>query len=91
MKNIAEYIVHHHEKYNGSGYPDGVKGEAIPFEARILTLADSWDAMTAERVYKKSITFEDAIDDLEKNAGIQFDPELTRQWIHFVRSDRYKK
>lgn len=91
MKNIAEYIVHHHEKYNGNGYPDGLKGEAIPFEARILTLADSWDAMTAERVYKKSITFEDAIDDLEKNAGIQFDPELTRQWIHFVRSDRYKK
>ncbi|HPR97606.1 MAG TPA: HD-GYP domain-containing protein [Thermotogota bacterium] len=88
MKDIARFIRHHHEKYNGNGYPDGISGCQIPFESRILALADSWDAMIAERVYKKGIPFDTALEEIRRNSGIQFDPELVDAWIKFVSSDQ---
>jgi HD-GYP domain-containing protein (c-di-GMP phosphodiesterase class II) len=87
MEHIAIFIKHHHEKYDGSGYPDKLKGDQIPFESRILTLADSWDAMTAERVYKQGMSAEDALEEIQRNAGVQFDPELVTKWIQFIQSD----
>ncbi len=87
MKDIAIHIRHHHEKYDGSGYPDGLKGKAIPYESRILALADSWDAMVSERIYKKGIDLKDAIADFKRNSGIQFDPDLVERWIKFIQSD----
>jgi HD-GYP domain-containing protein (c-di-GMP phosphodiesterase class II) len=87
MKDIAIHIRHHHEKYDGSGYPDGLKGEAIPYESRILALADSWDAMVSERIYKKGIDLKDAIADFKRNSGVQFDPDLVERWIKFIQSD----
>jgi len=84
MKDIARFIRHHHEKFDGSGYPDGLAGEQIPFESRILALADSWDAMVSERVYKQGIKREEAVADFRRNAGKQFDPSLVEKWLAFI-------
>jgi len=66
----------HHEKWNGSGYPNGLKGEEIPLEGRIVAMADVFDALTSERPYKKAWTVEDAMIELEKCSGEHFDPQL---------------
>ncbi|MDQ6992597.1 MAG: two-component system response regulator [Mariprofundus sp.] len=71
----------HHEKWNGTGYPFGLKGEAIPLAARIVAIADVFDALTTERPYKKAWTVEDAIAILEKDAGSHFDPKLVPLFI----------
>src|SRR5262249_13676418 len=67
---------HHHERMDGNGYPDGLKGEEIPPGARIVTLADSFDAMTTDRPYRKKLPLEDVLQDFRVNTGTQFDPEL---------------
>lgn len=73
---IAEWILRHHEWWDGSGYPIGLAGEAIPIECRILSIADAFDAMTSDRPYRKAMSVEQAVTELRKFAGIQFDPEL---------------
>jgi hypothetical protein len=65
---------HHHERYDGRGYPDGLAGEAIPFDARILAVADSYDAMTSDRSYRPALSHDEAIRRLQADAGTQFDP-----------------
>jgi diguanylate cyclase (GGDEF)-like protein len=77
----APGILYHHERYDGKGYPRGLKGEQIPFEARILAIADSFAAMTSERHYMVSMTIEQAIEELKSNAGTQFDPSLVEIFI----------
>lgn len=72
LKNIINY---HHERFDGKGYPEGLKGEDIPLEARIVTVADVLDALTSKRPYKEAWSFEDAFAYLEDNAGQQFDPK----------------
>ncbi len=84
MKEIAHYVKYHHEKFNGKGYPEGLKGEAIPFESRILALADSWDAMREERVYKKGFNYQESINEIIRHAGVQFDPQLAEKWVQFI-------
>jgi len=69
-------IRHHHENYDGTGYPNGISGKAIPVGARIIMIADTIDAMTTDRPYRKALTFARAIEELKKFAGTQFDPEL---------------
>ncbi|HPJ89045.1 MAG TPA: HD domain-containing protein [Thermotogota bacterium] len=91
MKGIATMIRHHHERYDGAGYPDRLAGEAIPYESRIITVADSWDAMTSERVYKKGMSSEDALQELIKFSGKQFDPVLVKKWIEFINKNNLKK
>ncbi|HOO27199.1 MAG TPA: HD-GYP domain-containing protein, partial [Lachnospiraceae bacterium] len=71
---VANEILHHHEKWDGTGYPSGLKGEKIPINCRILSVVDSYDAMTNDRVYRKARTHEQAMDELRRFAGIQFDP-----------------
>lgn len=82
LKGIIEIIKHHHEWYDGSGYPDGLKGNDIPLGARIVHIADAYESMLSQRVYRKvPLSKEDALEELRCCAGTQFDPELTRAFI----------
>ena len=78
LSMVAEYILCHHEHWNGKGYPRGLKGEEIPLICRILAVADAFDAMTSDRVYRKSIGVKEALEELQRNAGTQFDPAVTK-------------
>jgi HD-GYP domain-containing protein (c-di-GMP phosphodiesterase class II) len=71
-------IRHHHENFDGSGYPDGLSGEEIPVGARIIMIADTIDAMTTDRPYRRAMSLAKALEELEKYAGSQFDPQLVR-------------
>jgi len=74
MEGAVPAVRHHHERWDGSGYPDGLRAEAIPIEARILAVADAFSAMTTRRVYAKPMSLEEASAELDRNAGTQFDP-----------------
>ncbi|EKQ56605.1 MULTISPECIES: HD domain-containing phosphohydrolase [unclassified Clostridium] len=84
MSEIAEYVLLHHEMWNGDGYPKGLKGENIPIESRIIAIVEAYDAMTSERSYHNAITEKYAAEELQRNAGIQFDPELVNVFINKV-------
>jgi putative nucleotidyltransferase with HDIG domain len=71
-------VLYHHERWDGQGYPVGVEGDAIPWEARVLAVVDSFDAMTTDRAYRRAVTDELAIAELERCSGTQFDPEVVR-------------
>jgi putative nucleotidyltransferase with HDIG domain len=79
-REILPSILHHHERWDGEGYPRGRAGSDIPLEARILTIADSFDAMTSTRPYRAPLTPDDALAELDRCAGSQFDPELVREF-----------
>jgi diguanylate cyclase (GGDEF)-like protein/putative nucleotidyltransferase with HDIG domain len=82
---VADIVEQHHEKYNGSGYPNGLQGDNISFLARILTLADSFDAMTAKRPYQKIKTFEEAFEEIRRCKGTHFDPLLSEMFISAIK------
>ena len=84
MSVMAGYVLSHHEKWDGSGYPKGLKGEEIPLQSRIVAVADTYDAMTSERSYRNALPETTALEELRKNAGLQFDPELVRIFIEKV-------
>lgn len=86
--DVMSGVKHHHEKYNGRGYPDGLTGEEIPLNARILAIADSFDAMTSDRSYRRRMSFEAALDELENCMGTQFDPVLAKHFIDKFKSDK---
>jgi diguanylate cyclase (GGDEF)-like protein/putative nucleotidyltransferase with HDIG domain len=73
---VADWVLHHHERWDGSGYPDGLPGDRIPLGARIIFVADAYDAMTSERVYRRRVAPPQAIAELRRCAGSQFDPEI---------------
>ncbi|GAB6180424.1 hypothetical protein JCM14036_17430 [Desulfotomaculum defluvii] len=81
---IADWIFKHHEWWNGNGYPLGLKGDAIPLECRILSIADAFDAMTSDRPYRKALPRKVALEELNNNAGVQFDPELVRVFLKIL-------
>jgi diguanylate cyclase len=83
--NIAKYVLSHHERWDGEGYPNGLKGEAIPKISRILAIADSYDLMKYGSNYRKSIDSEEIIQELQKNAGTQFDPEIVQKFIAMLQ------
>jgi GGDEF domain-containing protein len=85
LRPIAPAILHHHERWDGDGYPDGLAEEEIPLEARIVAVADSFSAMTAERPYRKRMSLHQACVELERCAGTQFDPEVVRIFVDEVR------
>lgn len=84
MADMAEIVLFHHERWDGNGYPKGLKGKEIPLQARIISIADSFDAMISERSYKRPKSLEEAKREFEISAGTQFDPELTRIFIDEV-------
>lgn len=84
MSEMAQYVLAHHEKWDGSGYPKCLKGQEIPLQSRIITIADAYDAMTSERSYRSALPKKVAIEELQKNACIQFDPELVKVFIEKV-------
>ncbi|WP_434304707.1 HD domain-containing phosphohydrolase [Clostridium botulinum] len=84
MLEIAEYVLYHHERWDGKGYPKGLKGEEIPLQSRIITIVDAYDAMTSQRSYRNALREEIAIEELKINSGTQFDPELVRIFIEKV-------
>jgi HD-GYP domain-containing protein (c-di-GMP phosphodiesterase class II) len=69
-------VLHHHERWDGTGYPDGLEGDEIPLGARIIFVADAFDAMTSDRVYRQRLSLEEAFAELDRCAGSQFDPEV---------------
>lgn len=77
LKEISRLILRHHEYWDGTGYPSQIKGEKIPIECRVLSIVDAYDAMTNERPYRKAITMEEALAEIKRCAGTQFDPNLT--------------
>jgi len=84
--NLADYALHHHERWDGAGYPDGLKGDDIPLFARIIAIADAYDAMISYRPYRRSLTKEEAKHEIEKNAGSQFDPNLIQYFLEVIGS-----
>ena len=88
IKNVADGAKYHHERYDGKGYNTGLKGEEIPLTARIIGLADAFDAMTSNRVYRKAISMDHVIDELKKGKGTQFDPSLVDILLGLIGSGR---
>lgn len=81
FESALPYVLHHHERWDGFGYPHGLSGDGIPVEARLLGVADAFDAMTSARAYRPALTVEQALVELERCAGTQFDPELARTFV----------
>ena len=84
LSQCIQGILHHHERYNGEGYPDGLKGEEIPLESRILAIVDSFAAMTSVRSYSTALTYEAAVEELKSGAGKQFDPNLMQVFLNII-------
>ena len=84
LKKVTRMVKHHHERYDGGGYPDGLVGEEIPVEACILAIADAYDAMTSDRPYRDALTKEAALREIEKHAGTQFHPVLAEKFIELM-------
>ena len=85
LANCLPAILHHHEHYDGSGYPAGLKGDKIPLEARILSVADAYDAMTSPRPYREQLSMEEAVKELKRCAGTQFDPDIVELFCKTVQ------
>ena len=81
LRDLVPGVRHHHERYDGAGYPIGVAGEDIPLEARLILICDTFDAMTSTRAYRKGLSFETAYAELKKYAGTQFDPRLVKIFL----------
>ncbi len=85
---VLNGVLFHHERFNGSGYPEGLCGESIPLVARILCVADSFDAMNSNRVYRQAMTEQDIFNELKKYKGVQFDPQILDAFIEMLETDR---
>ncbi|NLM45523.1 MAG: diguanylate cyclase [Firmicutes bacterium] len=91
LVHLADWILKHHEWWNGRGYPLGLKGSDIPLECRILAIVDAYDALTNDRPYRKAKSKEEALSELKNAAGIQFDPELVKIFIDLVTNGEYQE
>ncbi|MBR3697336.1 MAG: HD-GYP domain-containing protein [Clostridia bacterium] len=84
FKDIIPIVLHHHERFDGTGYPSNLKGEEIPYLARITSIADSFDAMTSNRPYRTVLSLEQARSEIEKNSGTQFDPKIVKVFLEVL-------
>lgn len=87
FSEIADYILAHHERWDGMGYPKGLKGSEIPIYARIISVADSFDAMTSDRAYRKAMSFQQAKQEIIKFSSVQFDPSVVKVFLEIIDSD----
>jgi len=87
--HLVPAVYHHHERFDGEGYPDGIEGAAIPLHARIIAIADTFDAMTSSRSYRKALSFRMALSELERNKGIQFDPDIADVFIELLEESPF--
>ena len=87
VEPVASWVLHHHERWDGEGYPERLGGERIPLGSRILFVADAYDAMTSDRVYRSRLSHERAISELERCAGTQFDPEVVAALVAMLREE----
>ena len=90
-RNSKAMIEHHHERYDGNGYPSGLKGDEVPIEAYILSAADAYDAMTSDRPYRKAMTPDEAMDILLENRGTQFHPKVVDAFIKILAQEQTRK
>jgi HD-GYP domain-containing protein (c-di-GMP phosphodiesterase class II) len=88
LKSEASAILHHHERMDGKGYPDGIKGDEISLYSKILMVADSYDAMTTDRPYRMALTTQEAIDELNRNSGTQFDPKVCSIMVELLEGEQ---
>ncbi len=91
LKDIAPLTLYHHERYDGKGYPLGLKGDQIPIGARILAVADTYDAMIADRPYRKAFPFSYVVSEMKKAAGTQLDPEIVRIFFEIIKKEEQGK
>jgi len=90
LKGFIPIVRHHHERYDGQGYPDGLQGNDIPVEARIVAVADAIEAMSSNLVYRQALTREEIIAELKRNTGMQFDPQIAAIAIELLESGKIK-
>lgn len=88
MASIVPGVKHHHERFDGKGYPSGLAGADIPLLARIIAIADAYDAMTSSRPYRKAMSSDEALEEIRRSAGTQFDPELVELFIQAIRQNK---
>jgi putative nucleotidyltransferase with HDIG domain len=89
FKDLVPAVYHHHEQFDGGGYPQGIKGKEIPLHARIIAVADTFDAMTSNRAYRKALSLRTALSELERNKEIQFDPDITDIFLDILQETPY--
>jgi len=87
LKEVAAIIRHHHERYDGQGYPDGLRGEVIPLHSRILAIVDAYESIISDRGYNKPLSESKALDEIRRNAASQFDPELVEIFIRSMETE----
>jgi putative nucleotidyltransferase with HDIG domain len=87
LREAIPYVLYHHERWDGTGYPSGKAGEEIPVEARVLAIADAFDAMTSDRPYRSALTREEALAEVERCAGTQFDPKIAQVFLEVFGAD----
>jgi HD-GYP domain-containing protein (c-di-GMP phosphodiesterase class II) len=85
----TQIIRHHHERFDGSGYPDRLKGVAIPFLARIMSVADAYDAMASDRAYRKKLDLGQVVTIIKEGSGAQFDPRVVDAFLNLVETGRW--